>query len=130
MKTFAIEGRLRVKTLKDHFKETFGGTLRVYNGNKKADDEATLASVRTGDTVSGQVECTENMTVGEFEQEMSDKFGIKVQVASPDDWVLALDEYTLSTVCDIPKNATKAKMQALLEQQYAADERHRAYAQL
>lgn len=122
MKIFAIDGRLRVKTLKDHFKETFGGTLRVYNGNKKADDEATLASIRTGDTVSGQVECTENMTVGEFEQEMSDKFGIKVQVASPDDWVLALDEYTLSTVCDIPKNATKAKMQALLEQQYAADE--------
>ena len=46
MKTFAIDGRLRVKTLKDHFKETFGGTLRVYNGNKKADDEARATRLR------------------------------------------------------------------------------------
>lgn len=122
MKTLTIDGRLKVKTLKDNFKEAFGGTLRVYNGNKKADDDATLASIRTNDTASGEVECTENMTVGEFETELAEKFGIKVQVASPDDWVLALDEYTLSTVCDIPKNATKAKMQELLDEQYAADE--------
>lgn len=122
MKTLTIDGRLKVKTLKDNFKEAFGGTLRVYNGNKKTDDDATLASIRTNDTASGEVECTENMTVGEFETELAEKFGIKVQVASPDDWVLALDEYTLSTVCDIPKNATKAKMQELLDEQYAADE--------
>lgn len=122
MNTLSIDGRMKVKTLKDKFKENFGGTLRVYDGNKKADDDALLASIRTSQNATGEVECNESMTVGEFKKEMADKFGIKAEVGSPDDWVLALDDYTLSTVRDIPKNATKAIMQALLDKQYAADE--------
>ena len=37
MAEFKIDGRMKVKTLKEKFKEEFGGTLRVYNGNKTAD---------------------------------------------------------------------------------------------
>ena len=44
---------------------------------------------------------------------MMENFGLKVQVASVDDWVLALDEMTLSKLPEIPKNAKKADMDAL-----------------
>ncbi len=49
MAEFNISGRMAVKTLKKQFKDAFGATLRVYNGKKFADDNATLASIRTGD---------------------------------------------------------------------------------
>jgi hypothetical protein len=41
-----IDGRMKVKTLKDQFKKEFGLTLRVYDGRKFADGDATLASIR------------------------------------------------------------------------------------
>ncbi len=49
MADFTITGRMKVKTLKADFKENFGSTLRVYNGQKFADDDATLASIRKND---------------------------------------------------------------------------------
>ena len=45
---------------------------------------------------------------------MLEDFGIKVQVASPDDWVLALDGITLANLKNIKKNATKADMEELV----------------
>ena len=45
---------------------------------------------------------------------MLEVFGIKVQVASPDDWVLALDGITLANLKNIKKNATKANMEELV----------------
>ena len=53
-------------------------------------------------------------TVGKFEKEILEVFGIKVQVASPDDWVLALDGITLANLKNIKKNATKADMEELV----------------
>ena len=45
---------------------------------------------------------------------MYEVFGIRVQVASPDDWVLALDGITLANLKKIKKNATKADMEELV----------------
>ena len=45
-----INGRMKVKTLKANFLEEFGLTLRVYDGRSFADPEATLASIRKGDS--------------------------------------------------------------------------------
>lgn len=123
MKTMAIDGRLKVKTLKQNFKDTFGGTLRVYNGTKKADDDVTLASVRTNDTASGELTVDGGMTVGEFCNKMNETFGISVKVGSPDDWVIALDDFVLDNVRFIPKNSTKDKMQKLLDTQRAEQEK-------
>ena len=82
---------MTVRTLKEKFKKEFEGTLRVYDGREKAEDNATLASIRKNDDVKGgELVCRANRTVGKFEKEMLEVFGIKVQVASPDDWVLAL----------------------------------------
>lgn len=123
MKTFTIDMEMPVKALKEKFRETFGGTLRVYYGNKKAPEDVLLKSICTGGTANGDLEYLETMTVGEFCDALLKDYGLSVKIGSPDDWVIALDEYTLATVKDIPKNATKAKMQALLESQYADDDK-------
>ena len=85
MADFTISGKMKVKTLKANFKEEFGSTLRVYNGQKFADDDATLASIRKGDAKGGEVKINGKMLVGNFEKKILDEFGIKIQVANPDD---------------------------------------------
>ena len=115
MAEFKIDGRMKVKTLKEKFKEEFGGTLRVYNGNKTADDEATIASIRQNEVAKGgEFVCRASRTVGKFEEELMEVFGIKVQVASCDNWVLVLDGISLANVKNVPKQATKAMMEDLI----------------
>jgi hypothetical protein len=106
---------MTVRTLKESFKSEFGGTLRVYNGRELADDGATLAAIRKVDDVkTGEYVCRANRTVGAFEKEMKEVFGIRIQVASPDDWILALDGITLANLRNIKRNATKADMEELV----------------
>ena len=46
-KTLKVDGRMKVKTLKEAFKELYGFTLRVYNSqNHFVDDDLLLANVR------------------------------------------------------------------------------------
>ena len=114
MAEFKIDGRMTVRTLKENFKNTFEGTLRVYDGREKADDNATLASIRKNDVKTGEYVCRGSRTVGKFIEEMEEVFGISIKVASPDDWVLALDGITLANLKNIKKNATKADMEELV----------------
>lgn len=115
MAEFKIDGRMTVRKLKESFKNEFGGTLRVYNGRELADDAATLASIRKIDNVKvGDYICRANRTVGKFEEEMKEVFGIRVQVASPDDYILALDGITLANLKNIKEKATKADMEELV----------------
>ena len=114
MAEFKIDGRMTVRTLKENFKNTFEGTLRVYDGREKADDSATLASIRKNDVKTGEYVCRGSRTVGKFIKEMEEVFGISIKVASPDDWVLALDGITLANLKNIKKNATKADMEELV----------------
>lgn len=115
MAEFRIDGRMTVRQLKENFKKEFEGTLRVYNGKELADDSATLASIRKNDDVKGgELVCRSSRTVRAFKQEMLDVFGLKVKVASPDDWVLALDGITLANLKNIKKNATRGDMEELI----------------
>ena len=89
MAEFSLNGRTKVKTLKANFKKNFGGTLRVYKSasckGAFADEEATLASIRTGDAKGGELVVKGNMQVG-----------IGVQVANADDSKLADNSITLT----------------------------------
>ena len=96
MADFTISGKMKVKTLKTNFKDAYGSTLRVYNGNRFADDDATLASIRKGDTKGGDVSINGKMLVGNFEKKILTEFGIKIQVANPDDSKLVDDKITLT----------------------------------
>ncbi|MDX9791302.1 MAG: hypothetical protein RBT61_10765 [Candidatus Kapabacteria bacterium] len=96
MAELTISGRMKVKSLKADFKKAFGSTLRVYNGAKFADDDATLASIRKGDAKGGEVKAHGATKVGNFEKSILENYGIKIQVASPDDTKLVSDDMTLS----------------------------------
>lgn len=96
MADFTISGKMKVKTLKADFKKAYGSSLRVYNGQRFADDDATLASIRKGDAKGGEVAINGKMLVGNFEAKILEEFGIKIQVATPDDSKLVDDKTTLT----------------------------------
>ncbi|MDD6889334.1 MAG: hypothetical protein PUD39_03650 [Bacteroidales bacterium] len=100
MAEFKLDGRMKVKTLKDTFKKTFGGTLRVYKSvtckGAFADDNATLASIRAEGAKGGELSVKGNMQVGNFEKKVAELYGIGIQVAVSDDSKLADNGITLS----------------------------------
>jgi hypothetical protein len=91
-----IDGRMKVKSLETAFKKEFGLTLRIYDGVKNADDASTLASIRKGDAKGGDFSPRTNTKIGNLEDKMKELFGIKVQVATPDNSKLCNNNHTLS----------------------------------
>ena len=76
-----ISGRTTVSKLKTMFKEEFGIGVRVYNGNRFAEDSATLASIRNGgDVRKSTFELRGNMKVRNAEKLFKDVFGISIQI--------------------------------------------------
>ena len=100
MAEFKLDGRMKVKTLKDNFKKNFGSTLRVYKSvtckGAMADDDATLASLRAEGAKGGDLVVKGNMQVGNFEKKVAELYGIGVQVANADDSKLADNSITLT----------------------------------
>ena len=96
MADLSISGKMKVKTLKANFKSAYGSTFRVYYGQKFADDNATLASIRKEDAKGGEVKVNGKMLVGNFEKKILEEFGIKIQVSTPDDSKLSDDSITLT----------------------------------
>ena len=99
MADFKLDGRMKVKSLKDTFKKTFGATLRVYKSvsckGAFADDNATLASIRDEGAKGGEIIVGGNLKVGNFEKKVAELYGIGVQVANSSDTALADNSITL-----------------------------------
>lgn len=99
MAEFKLDGRMKVKTLKDNFKKNFGSTLRVYKSatcrGAFAYDNATLASIRAEGKAGGELTVGGNLKVGNFEKKVAEMYGIGVQVANSDNTKLADDNITL-----------------------------------
>ena len=99
MAEFKLDGRMKVKTLKDNFKKNFGSTLRVYKSatcrGAFADDNATLASIRAEGKAGGELTVGGNLKVGNFEKKVAEMYGIGIQVANSDNTKLADDNVTL-----------------------------------
>ena len=88
MADLSLDGRKKVKGLKDDFKKCFGATLRVYTTpacKTPAKDDATLASLRAEGKTGGSCTFGGNLRVGNFEKKVEELYGIGVQVATPDD---------------------------------------------
>ena len=100
MADFKLDGRMKVKRLKDTFKKTFGATLRVYKSvtckGAMADEDATLASLRAEGYKGGELVVGSNLRVGSFEKKIAELYGIGVQVADKDDKKLADNDITLA----------------------------------
>ena len=99
MAEFKLDGRMKVKTLKENYKKNFGGTLRVYKRDTckgaMADEDATLASLRAEGKKGGELTVGGNLKVGNFEKKIAEMYGIGVQVATKDDSKLADNDLTL-----------------------------------
>lgn len=91
-----VSGKMKVKTLKAQFHEEFGLTLRVYDGKSFAGDDATLASIRKGESKGGELSPRKNMKISNLEKNLMDMFGIKVQVSGSDDSYLCDNNDTLA----------------------------------
>lgn len=96
MADLKITGRMKVSSVRESFKKAFGSTLRIYNGARLADDDATIASIRKGDAKGGDFTVNGNTQVGNFEKKVFENFGVKVQVATPDDSKLSSNDITLT----------------------------------
>ena len=93
----SVSGRMKVKTLKERFKEAFGSTLRVYDGRSFADDEATVGSIAKETVKTGsEVSAHGRTKVDNFETAMRETYGIRIQVATPDDTELVDNDLSLT----------------------------------
>jgi len=112
----AITPEMTTFRLFDEFSKMFGGHLRIKKGVKRCDKNSRSEGIdcplseiglTEGGTYSG------DLTVGEFTRQLKDK-GLNVVVATGDDWVSVLDDFTLDFVGQIPNNTTKEKMEDIL----------------
>lgn len=99
MADFKIDGRMKVKSLKENFKKTFGCSLRVYTTTtckQPANEDATLASIRAEGKKGGELVVKANIKVGNFENKIANLYGIGVQVANKSNTALADNDITLA----------------------------------
>ena len=97
---FHISPNMKIKSIQSEFKNNFGLTLRVYKGKVLADPEITFAQLnkltsKDVKTNSSDLVIKANMAISEFEKQVSDHFGITVQVANEWDTYNVNNKYTL-----------------------------------
>ena len=97
MADFSISGNMKIKTLKDNFKDQFGSTIRVYNGVKFASDSDTVGKIAKKSVKRGEdVSANGRTLVGNFEKQMNKNYGIKIQVATRNDSELVANDVSLT----------------------------------
>ena len=106
---FVVNPTTTVGDLKKQFQSLYGGYLKVYNGRSIASDDEKLVDIGAK---TGEFSCRASRTVGSFVEAMKETFGLKVKVWTSDEWLTVLDGITLSKVRDLPKQATKAVLEA------------------
>ena len=94
MADFSISGNMKIKTLKDNFKDQFGSTIRVYNGVKFASDSDTVGKIAKKSVKRGEdVSANGRTLVGNFEKQMN-KILIKGQWYAS--WAIPCDDKSFS----------------------------------
>lgn len=93
MAGLSISPKMQVATLQKRFKSVFGATLRVYKGQHFADKKTHLSEL--SDHAKGTMICKRGLTVESFEKAFVEKYGVKVQVATPDNSALSKNTDTL-----------------------------------
>ena len=97
MADFNISGNMKIKSLKANFNKQFGSTIRVYNGPRFADDDDTVGKIAKKAVKRGQeVSANGRKLVSTFEKQMKDVYGIRIQVATPDDSDLVANDVSLT----------------------------------
>lgn len=119
---FTISPEVTTYTLWEAFRKEFGTVIRIKKGVKRCDP--TLPNVSARETLA-EMPLSEaglkeaftingDMTVGEVEA-LAASHGLKIQVATVDDWTTCLPQTPLDSAKFMPKQTTKAKMQEILD---------------
>ena len=98
-KDIRVDGRMKVDTFKDNFKETFGVSIRIYKGSRFADGSVTLSSIRAESAKGGKIEINGRTHVKNVEKMFEEEMGIKVQIENKD-CELAENNVSLSSLKD------------------------------
>ena len=97
MADIKITGNQKVSTLQSNWKKEFGSTLRLYDGNRFADGNQTVGDIAKKTISRGsEVSANGNKKVGNFENEMKETYGIRIQIANSDNSKLVDNDITLS----------------------------------
>lgn len=114
---FVIKPEMTTVELYNNFTNEFATHLRIKKGVKRCDPNKrdslpemplSEAGLTEAFTINGE------MTVEDVEKLAAEK-GLKIQVATVDDWTTALPQTPLDSVRFMPKNTTKEKMQEILD---------------
>ena len=111
MGKFSISLSTTVAQLKEAFNGLFGSVLRIYVGNKQAEESSTLVSLGVK---TGEIDAAPNLTVGDFINACQEGNALKCKVYTKDEWVAVLPDIVLGQTGNIPKGATKAKMEPFI----------------
>lgn len=114
---FVITPAMTTFQLFDAFTKEFGGHLRIKKGVKRCDPNKreSLPEISLSEAgLTESININGDMTVAEVETLAVSK-GLKLDIATNDDWVAVLDEFPLDSIKSIPNGATKDKMREILD---------------
>lgn len=114
---FVITPEMTTVELYNKFTDEFGTHLRIKKGVKRCDPNKRDSLPEMPLSEAGLTEAFSingEMTVADVEKLAADK-GLKIQIATVDDWTTALPQTPLDSVRFMPKNTTKEKMQEILD---------------
>jgi hypothetical protein len=96
MATIKVTKARSVQSIKSQFSKEFSCNIRIYNGNKFADDKMKISDLSKTDNPGGDLELGARSRVENVEKYFNETFGIKVQISNADDTKLAGNELTLT----------------------------------
>jgi hypothetical protein len=96
MATINVTKASSVQSIKRQFSEEFNCNIRIYKGNKFADDKTKISELSKTDKPGGKLELGARSRVNNVERYFMEEFGIKVQISNADDTKLADNSMTLT----------------------------------
>ncbi|MCQ2229375.1 MAG: hypothetical protein MJZ13_06475 [Bacteroidales bacterium] len=103
MAELSISPAMQVAKLQKDFKRAYGASLRVYKGQHFADKTMRLCEL--SESAKGTMICKRGLTVEAFEKAFVEKFGVKVQVATPDNSALSKNTDSLVAAGKVAQKA-------------------------
>lgn len=85
-----------VKSVKKQFQKEFDCNIRIYKGNKFADDDLKISELTSSEDFTDSIKLGARSRVKNVEEYFKNKFGIKVQISNADDTKLADNDLTLA----------------------------------
>jgi hypothetical protein len=96
MATIKVIKTSSVQSIKSQFTKEFNCNIRIYNGQRIAENKTKISELSKKDNPGGELVLGARSRVGNVEDYFMNTFGIKVQISNADDSKLAKNEMTLT----------------------------------